>query len=170
MPFTAAAPITFDSVTGIGQTDPDHPYLIIRYFDKSPCTAFACTSAPSPPHRTPKIAVVDENIVDSDDSMWTAKMPRATAIDLSRMASFPDCALKKHFQIPVTTAKYPRLVLSAMKQVLLAHAALNGVDCTDNLPGGELDIGQHEEQLDELDLVIGHYDVDENNRPLPGAL
>lgn len=116
IPFTTNAPVTFDAVKGTRQRDPLHPYAILRYLDQSPCTAFACTSAPWSPHRTTmKIAVVDQNYVDGSNSLWTADMPKTTAIDLSRFATFPDRALETHFQVPMTTAKRPDLVASTMQ-------------------------------------------------------
>ena len=170
IPNTAIAPLTFDSLNNETQRDTTHPYLVIRYKGAVPCLAFPCTSAAWSPHITPmKMAILDSNVTDREDSLWTMNMPKVTAADLSRFATFPKKALLPHFQVPITTASRPDLVLAGIKQIVLCHTALSGQPM-DECGVGELDTGAHEEELQEIDLVIGHFDVGEDNLPLPGAL
>ena len=174
MPVESKAPLTFDALKGTIVRDENHRYLIVTYNDGDPSIAFACTSSIWAPHKAPMmVSVADTNTGLESGSVWSSDMRRATAVDLSRMASFPPSALRTHFQDPASsTATDPVAVITAIKHVVLAHASLNGVsdEGEEGSTTDELNIGHHDEYHDDLDLVIGHYEVDEDNLPVPGAL
>ena len=149
-----------------------HNYLVIEYKDRAPSLALPCTTSSNAPLRSPrKIIILDSNISPTE-SLWDTPLPRPTAVDLLRMASFPKESLHTHFkEEAISTAAKPDLVLAAITSFVLWPAMADVLDvdeeaCSDH-EGEECDQLYDEEF--ETNLVIGHYEVGEDNKPLPGA-
>ncbi len=152
-------PIVFSVSEQSSLPDNEHPYMIIHRQDK--CVAFGCTFASFSPHKAPMRMLITDPKRSGKSAMWDNDMRYATAVDLSRMASFPPGDLSKHFQTPaVTTATKKDAVLAGVLQIVLCHTALSGVYREED--GDALDEDADEYQMERCSLVIGDYEVSED--------
>ncbi len=168
-PFDDNGPMVFDDEKRELFKDCDHPYLVISYKKSPNCLVFACTSDLWSPHRAPmKMQVADPKRCGRL-ALWDKSLMKATVVDLSRMATLPANSLDMHFQLPRSTATDVRAIIFGILQTVMAPTILDGEGPSDEERPEELDTTSYEDQ-GECTLVIGHYEVDEQNMPLDPTL